>query len=99
MSDHSNKTKVKNMSIIWTLATLLVLSGVTAMLSPAQLSPAQQLAFADEGEDKKEDKKDHKKEDKKDPKSKDDHDKKKKDSSDSHDKKKKKDHDSHDKKK
>ncbi len=48
--DYDSLIKVRNSSVIVTLATLLLLSGVSVMLSPAQ-----QLAFADSGKDKHDD--------------------------------------------
>ena len=52
--NYDSLVRVRNSSVIVTLATLLVLSGVSVMLSPAQ-----QLAFADSGKDKHDDKKHH----------------------------------------
>ncbi len=83
MDKNSFQTRAKDTSIIATLATLLVLSGVATMLSPTQ-----QLAFADEGKDKTDDHKKDKDHDKKKDK---DHDKKK--DKDHDHKKKDKDHD------
>src|SRR5215211_2826953 len=98
MVTNQSETKARNISIVLALATLLVLSGVVATLSPAQ-----QLAFAskwdDKGKDKHSDDKKDKHSDSDDKKKKDKYsdDKKKKDKYS--DDKKKKDKYSDDKKK